>query len=103
MKLSGSICIDNVSKGASIGDQLTARALALVNEEIAAHHLYTIKPLITPQLRDGSKVMARLDRSKLNHWSQLKCNEYLHKKSLKKSEGEGITVVVCYQTPTTMV
>ena len=86
MKLSGSICIDNVSKGASIGDQLTARALALVNEEVAAHHLYTIKPLITPQLRDGSKVMARLDRSKLNHWSQLKCNEYLRKKSLKENK-----------------
>ena len=80
MKLSGSICIDNVSKGASIGDQLTARALALINEDIAAHHLYTIKPLITEDLRNGVKVMPRLDRSKLNAWSQRKCDEYLHKK-----------------------
>jgi len=86
MKLSGSICIDNVSKGASIGDQLTARALALINEDVAAHHLYTIAPLITPELRDGSEVMARLDRSKLNHWSQLKCDEYLHKKRMKENE-----------------
>jgi hypothetical protein len=83
MKLSGSICIDNVSKGASIGDQLTARALALINEDIAAHHLYTIKPLITEDLRNGVKVMPRLDRSKLNAWSQRKCNEYLQKKENK--------------------
>jgi len=84
MKLSGSICIDNVSKGASIGDQLTARALALINEDIAAHHLYTIKPLITEDLRNGVKVMPRLDRSKLNAWSQRKCDEYLHKKKENK-------------------
>ena len=84
MRLSGAICIDNVSKGASIGDQLTARALALVNEDIAAHHLYTIKPLITPALRKGEVVMPRLDRSKLNHWSQRKCDEYLHKKRQKE-------------------
>lgn len=86
MKLSGSICIDNVSKGASIGDQLTARALALINEDIAAHHLYTIRPLITEELRNGSKVMASLDRSKLNHWSQRKCDEYLHKKRMKENK-----------------
>jgi hypothetical protein len=85
MKLSGSICIDNVSKGASIGDQLTARALALINEDVAAHHLYTIKPLITDELRSGEKVMPRLDRSKLNHWSQIKCDEYLHKKRMKEN------------------
>ena len=83
MQLSGSICIDNVSRGVSIGDQLTARALALVDERIAAHHLYTIKPLITPTLISGETILPRLDRSKLNHWNQFKAEEW---NKMKKAE-----------------
>ncbi len=82
--LSSSICIDNVSSGSSIGDQLTARALALVNEEVAAHHLYTIKPFITEGLRDGSVKSPRLDMSTLNDWSQRAANKYILDKEAKK-------------------
>lgn len=79
-ELSGSICIDNVSKGASIGDQLTARALALVNEDVAAKHLYTITPFITEKIRSGEETYPRLDMSKLNDWSHRSANKYLAKK-----------------------
>ncbi len=83
-QLSGSICIDNVSKGASIGDQLTARALALVNEEVAARHLYTITPFITEKVRSGELVYPRLDMTKLNDWSHRASNKYLAKLEKKK-------------------
>jgi len=85
MHLSGSICIDNVSRGSSIGDQLVARALALVDERIAAHHLYTIKPLITTKLINGDVIMPRLDRKKLNSWNQSKANEYALKQEQKRN------------------
>ena len=76
MKLSGAICIDNVSNKSSIGDQLVARALALVDERIAAHHLYTIKPFITTALLDGSTVSPRMEISKLKDWTQRASDKY---------------------------
>ena len=82
--LGSAICIDNVSKGASIGDQLTARALALVNEDVAAKHLYTITPFITQDVKDGNVVYPRLDMSKLNDWSHRSANKYLAKKEEEK-------------------
>ena len=74
-----------MSRGSSIGDQLVARALALVDERIAAHHLYTIKPLITPALISGDVIMPRLDRKKLNGWNQSKANEDTLKQTQKRN------------------
>ena len=42
----GPICIDNIHDNSSVGDQYAARALALLNDEITADLVYTIKKYI---------------------------------------------------------
>ena len=40
---SGPICIDNMTKGSSLGDQFVARALALLNDTMTVKMVSTIK------------------------------------------------------------
>ena len=47
VKWSGPICIDNMAKGSSLGDQFAARALALLNDSFTIKIVSTIKRYIT--------------------------------------------------------
>jgi len=47
VKWSGPICIDNMAKGSSLGDQFAARALALLNDSFTIKIVSTIRRYIT--------------------------------------------------------
>lgn len=83
--LTGPICIDNIHKNSSIGDQLTARALALMNDETSAKSIYTIVDYVK-QASERNLVNPdnyRMDMSKLNSWSKQKEQDYAAKKALE--------------------
>lgn len=83
--LTGPICIDNIHRNSSIGDQLTARALALMNDETSAKSIYTIVDYVK-QASERNLVNPdnyRLDMSKLNSWSKQKEQDYAAKKALE--------------------
>ena len=56
----GPICIDNIHDNSSVGDQYAARALALLNDEITADLVYTIKKYIPNVILAKGKVESRL-------------------------------------------
>jgi len=83
--LTGPICIDNIHRNSSIGDQLTARALALMNDKTSAKSIYTIVEYVK-QASERNLVNPdnyRMDMSKLNSWSKQKEQDYAAKKALE--------------------
>ena len=52
-ELSGPICIDNMTKNSSIGDQFAARALALLNDTFTIKIVNTINRYLRPEHYDG--------------------------------------------------
>tara|TARA_R100001015_G_C4634866_1_gene202428 strand:+ start:6447 stop:7649 length:1203 start_codon:yes stop_codon:yes gene_type:complete len=78
--LSGSICIDNIHRNSSIGDQLTARALALMNDVSSAKQIYTIRTHVDSAVKRGEDPEYRLDMSKLKSWTREKENLYIARK-----------------------
>ena len=79
-KIHGPICIDNIHRNSSIGDQLTARALALMNDVSTANQIYTIRDKVSEAEKRGEDPNYRLDRTKLNSWSKEKENLYIARK-----------------------
>jgi hypothetical protein len=77
--LQGPICIDNLHNNSSIGDQLSARALILMNDQMAGPLIYTIRQTIEKQVKSGAEGH-RLDVSKLNKWSEKADLKYRQKK-----------------------
>ena len=80
-KIVGPICIDNIHKNSSIGDQLTARALALMNDVNSAKSIYTIREYVKAREVMESDTTNyeesyRLDTTKLNSWTQEKEDKY---------------------------
>ena len=79
-KIHGPICIDNIHRNSSIGDQLTARALALMNDVSTANQIYTIREMVGQAVKRGENPNYRLDRTKLNSWTKEKENLYIARK-----------------------
>ena len=86
--LSGSICIDNLHNNSSIGDQLSARAMVLMNDKAARDMIYTLRRYITDDEFDGTKKPIRVDRSKVVRWTKAASDTYKKRlndaKALKK-------------------
>lgn len=68
--LSGPICIDNMTRHSSVGDQFCARALALLNDNITVNIVSTIKNYLDKDVHVEGQTDARLD------WDNLE--EILH-------------------------
>jgi hypothetical protein len=51
--LKGPICIDNMQKNSSVGDQFAARAFALLNDKMTIEIVSTIKHYLTEDHYDG--------------------------------------------------
>jgi len=82
----GPICIDNMHTNSSIGDQLTARALALMNDVSAKGHIYTIRDFVdkAEERTPEEQKLHRLDRNELNSWTQAKETAYITRMANKK-------------------
>lgn len=65
--ISNAICIDNMTRHSSIGDQFCARALALMNDTITIQLVNTIKRYITQGHTEGQEDN-RLDFTKLEEY-----------------------------------
>tara|TARA_B100000029_G_scaffold460302_1_gene491186 strand:- start:2879 stop:4300 length:1422 start_codon:yes stop_codon:yes gene_type:complete len=78
--LSGSICIDNLHNNSSIGDQLSARAMVLMNDKAARDMIYTLRRYITDEEFDGTKKPIRVDRSKVVRWTRAASDAYKQSK-----------------------
>jgi len=63
----GPICIDNMAKDSSLGDQFATRALALLNDVFTVKIVNTIKHHLTSKNVDGQKEL-RLDWDNLEYW-----------------------------------
>jgi len=66
----GPICIDNLHVNSSIGDQLAARAMMLLNDRQAGDMIYTLRSLAP--LRDGWEGKHRFNRTKLTPYNAIK-------------------------------
>jgi hypothetical protein len=84
--ITGPICIDNIHKNSSIGDQLTARALALMNDRNSMGNIYTIRDYVVNRqaIQNGWSESAydanfRINPSSLNSWSKQKEQNYITK------------------------
>tara|TARA_R110001592_G_scaffold224032_2_gene479562 strand:- start:12601 stop:13821 length:1221 start_codon:yes stop_codon:yes gene_type:complete len=64
--LGGAICIDNMTRHSSIGDQFCARALALLNDELTIELVNTIKRYISDNHISGQST-DRLDFNNLDN------------------------------------
>jgi len=84
--LIGPICIDNMHTNSSIGDQLTARALALMNDVSAKGHIYTIREQVDAAINrdEETQKLHRLNRDDLNSWTQAKETSYITRKANEK-------------------
>mgnify|MGYP003129179613 CR=1 FL=1 len=51
-EISHSICIDNLHNNSSVGDQIAARAMVLLNDESASHRVYTIHGYVRDRATD---------------------------------------------------
>ena len=78
--MSGPICIDNLHNNSSIGDQLSARAMVLMNDKVARSMIYTLKGYITDEEYEGTKKATRLDKTILKRWSKKESDEFIAKK-----------------------
>ncbi len=88
-RIIGPICIDNIHKNSSIGDQLTARALALMNDVNSARSIYTIRDYVKQRQVKQLEITNyeetyRLDTTKLNSWTQEKEDKYKANKQLNE-------------------
>lgn len=50
----GPICIDNLMGGSSVGDQIVARAMAFMNDDMVASRVNTIGRYLTPEMKNGN-------------------------------------------------
>jgi|TARA_R110000824_G_scaffold35603_5_gene111439 hypothetical protein len=82
--LNGPICIDNLHNNSSIGDQLSARAMVLMNDKVARSMIYTLKRYITDEEFAGTATATRLDTTKLKRWSKEESDEYTAMMKAKK-------------------
>ena len=64
--LDGPICIDNMTKNSSVGDQFAARALALLNDKITVKIVNTIQRYLHEQHLEG-QIHQRLDMDAFCH------------------------------------
>ena len=64
--LDGPICIDNMTKNSSVGDQFAARALALLNDKITVKIVNTVARYLNEQHLEG-QIHQRLDMDKFCH------------------------------------
>ena len=64
----GPICIDNLHKNSSIGDQMAARAMLLKNDSIAHKLIYTLKNVVKDNSEDKYRIK-RLNRP-LKKWEE---------------------------------
>lgn len=76
MGLSGPICIDNLHNNSSVGDQLSARAMLLLNDASIREMVYTLRGRITDDMISGKFKSPRLDLSTLNAWNEKESLEY---------------------------
>jgi len=82
--LIGPICIDNIHSNSSIGDQLVARALALMNDAQSQKQIYTIKEYVKLATERGDDSDYRLDMNSLNSWTKAKEGAWVAKKQAEK-------------------
>ena len=54
-QLIGPICIDNIHRNSSKGDQFAARAMALLNDKMTVAMVNTIKSYIPKEILEGKK------------------------------------------------
>tara|TARA_R110000824_G_scaffold378854_1_gene570488 strand:- start:1185 stop:2426 length:1242 start_codon:yes stop_codon:yes gene_type:complete len=64
--LDGPICIDNMTKNSSVGDQFAARALALLNDTITVKIVNTIQRYLNEQHLEG-QIHQRIDMDMFCH------------------------------------
>ena len=71
--LDGPICIDNMTKNSSVGDQFAARALSLLNDKITVEIVNTIKRYLNKEHYEyqyGCRIS--VNEFRLNKWKGLK-------------------------------
>ena len=83
--LQGPICIDNLHNNSSIGDQLSARAMVLMNDKVARNMIYTLKSYITESEFEGKDKAPRLDKNTLIRWSREKSDAWKKRKEEAKA------------------
>ena len=67
--LRGPICIDNMTKNSSVGDQFAARALALLNDNITVKIVNTISRYLGDYHKDGqTECRISFDSFRMNDW-----------------------------------
>ena len=81
-KWAGPICIDNLHVNSSVGDQLAARAMMLLNDTQAGEMIYTIRSLAPISKMWRGK--HRFNISKLHLFSAGKPELHLHQEALLK-------------------
>ena len=84
---SGPICIDNLHVNSSIGDQLAARAMMLLNDRQAGEMIYTIRSLAPIEQRWNGK--NRFDVNTLKRYDSSKDNKNKLKKTSTERYGRG--------------
>ena len=73
--LSGPICIDNMTKNSSIGDQFAARALSLLNDKITVSIVNTISRYLDAEHYDGQQICRiSLMEFKNKKWEKFEAN-----------------------------
>ena len=71
--LRGPICIDNMTKNSSVGDQFAARALSLLNDKITVEIVNTIKRYLNKEhYEDQYGCRISFNEFRLNKWKGLK-------------------------------
>ena len=83
--MQGPICIDNLHNNSSIGDQLSARAMVLMNDKVARNMIYTLKSYITESEFEGKDKAPRLDKNTLIRWSREKSDAWKKRKEEAKA------------------
>tara|TARA_R110000824_G_scaffold372145_2_gene562229 strand:+ start:1356 stop:2543 length:1188 start_codon:yes stop_codon:yes gene_type:complete len=67
-KVLGPICIDNMTKHSSVGDQFAARALALLNDSLTIERVSTIKGYLNRKEHVEGQQKHRFNWDKLEYW-----------------------------------
>lgn len=78
----GPICIDNIHSNSSIGDQLAARGLMLMNDTNAGHMIYTLRG--TAPIKETWDGKHRFDMTKLIRWADKNKKAPIDYRSLNK-------------------
>ena len=64
--VAGPICIDNMTKNSSVGDQFAARTMALFNDKLTVSLVNTIKRYLDDVHVEG-QYLCRIDFDDFNH------------------------------------